>query len=222
MGEPAGARHDPKEVNVAIRAHEDVRAYIMRLFVAIDLDETIRQKIVRFVEGVAGFAPDVRWMKPEALHLTLKFIGELPDAKLEELQAALSAVKLAAFDISFRETGFFPTPKAARVFWVGVHAEARLPKLAATVDNAVATLGVEREARAYTPHLTLARAGSGRPSRGKEDKLNNRFQKLRERLEKMPPPEFGTMTAREFFLYQSKLSPRGSEYTKLERFAFSR
>ena len=194
----------------------------MRLFVAIDLDDAIRQKIIRFMEGLAGFAPDVRWMKPEALHLALKFIGEFPDSKLDELKTALAQVRSKEFDISFSDTGFFPTAKSARVFWIGVQADERLQKLASSVDDAVAKLGVEREARAYTPHLTLARAGSGRPSRGKEDKANNRFQKLRERLEKMPQPEFGTMTAREFYLYQSKLSPKGSEYTKLERFAFSK
>jgi 2'-5' RNA ligase len=193
----------------------------VRLFVAIDLDEEIRHKIVRFVEAVSGFAPDVRRMKPEALHLTLKFIGEFPEAKLPELKRAMASTRSEPFDISFAGTGFFPTAKAARVFWVGVNADTRLQKLAAAIDNATAKLGIEREGRAYTPHLTLARAGSGKPSRGKEDKPNNRFQKLGEWLEKMPPAEFGTMTAREFFLYQSKLSPKGSEYTKLERFAFS-
>ena len=194
----------------------------MRLFVAIDLDEQIRQKILRFMEGVSGFAPDVRWMKPQALHLTLKFIGEFPEHKLEGLKAALANVRSEPFDFAFSRTGFFPSAKSARVFWIGVNADERLQKLASAVDDAVAKLGVEREARAYTPHLTLARAGSGKPSRDKDDKLNNRFHKLRERLEKMTQPEFGTMTAREFYLYQSKLSPKGSEYTKLERFAFSK
>lgn len=193
----------------------------MRLFIAIDLDDFIRQKIERFVEGVSGFAPDVRWMNAEALHLTLKFIGEFNDARLQDLKQAIAAAKSEPFEISLAGTGFFPTPKAARVFWVGVRADGRLQRLAAAIDEATAKLRIEREARAYTPHLTLARAGSGRPSRGKEDKPNNRFQKLRERLEKMPQPEFGTMTARDFFLYQSKLSPKGSAYTKLERFAFS-
>jgi 2'-5' RNA ligase len=193
----------------------------MRLFIAIDLDDFIRQKIERFVEGVSGFAPDVRWMNAEALHLTLKFIGEFNDARLQDLKQAIAAAKSEPFEISLAGTGFFPTPKAARVFWVGVRADERLQRLAAAIDEATAKLRIEREARAYTPHLTLARAGSGRPSRGKEDKPNNRFQKLRERLEKMPQPEFGTMTARDFFLYQSKLSPKGSAYTKLERFAFS-
>ena len=194
----------------------------MRLFVAIDLDEQIRQKILRFMEGVSGFAPDVRWMKPQALHLTLKFIGEFPEHKLEGLKAALANVRSERFDLAFSGTGFFPSAKSARVFWIGVIADERLQKLAPAVDDAVAKLGIERETRAYTPHLTLARARSGKPSRGKDDKLNNRFEKLRERLEKMAQPEFGTMTAREFYLYQSKLSPKGSEYTKLERFAFSK
>jgi 2'-5' RNA ligase len=193
----------------------------MRLFVAIDLTEPIRDKIGRFMEGVSGFAPEVRWMKPEALHLTLKFIGEFPDAKLDALKATLATVRSEPFDISFSGTGFFPTAKAARVFWIGVHADERLQRLAAAVDDGTAKLGTEREARAYTPHLTLARAGSGRPSRVKQDKPNDRFQKLRERLQKMPHPEFGTMTACECYLYQSKLSPKGSEYTKLERFSFS-
>src|SRR5437868_13188406 len=107
----------------------------MRLFVAIDLDEQIRQKILRFMEGVSGFARDVRWMKPEALHLTLKFIGEFPEAKLPELKQAMASVRSEAFDISFAGTGFFPTAKAARVFWVGVKADERLQKLAAMVDD---------------------------------------------------------------------------------------
>jgi 2'-5' RNA ligase len=198
-----------------------ITTFLMRLFVAIDLDESIRQRIVRFLEGVSGFAPDVRWMKPEALHLTLKFIGEFPDAKLDGLKTALANVRCEPFNISFSGMGFFPTAKSARVFWIGVNADERLQKLASAVDEVTANLGIQREARAYTPHLTLARAGSGRPSRGKDDKPNNRFQKLRERLENVPQPEFGTMTAREFYLYQSKLSPKGSEYTKLERFVFS-
>src|SRR5712675_1167256 len=114
----------------------------MRLFVAIDLDEAIRKKIIRFVEGVAGFAPDVRWMKPEALHLTLKFIGEFPETKLEGLKAGLAWVRSARFDLSFSGTGFFPSAKSARVFWVGVQGDERLQKLATAVDDAVAKLGV--------------------------------------------------------------------------------
>ena len=103
MGEPTGAGYDPKKADVAVR-----------LFVAIALDEEIRRKIVRFVEGVSGFAPDVRWMKPEALHLTLKFIGEFPETRLQEVKQALAAVRSEQFDVSFSGTGFFPVVRASR------------------------------------------------------------------------------------------------------------
>ncbi len=87
------------------------------------------------------------------------------------------------------------------------------------MDRALEPLGIEREQRAFSPHLTLARSGSGRPQRGKGDRPNRLFAVLQERLARMPPPDFGTMSAREFFLYLSKLSPQGAQYTKLERFA---
>ena len=82
------------------------------------------------------------------------------------------------------------------------------------------SLGIPKEDRAFSPHLTLAR-GAGRsasPRRSKSDAPNRTFQRLQEKLAALPTPEFGTMTAREFFLYQSQLSPKGSKYTKLARF----
>jgi len=81
-------------------------------------------------------------------------------------------------------------------------------------------LGIPKEARVFTPHLTLARAAgrSGSPQRGKGDGPNRIFELLQKRLGTLPAPEFGRMTARKFFLYQSQLSPKGSKYTKLARF----
>ncbi len=165
------------------------------------------------------FAPDVRWARPEALHITLKFISEMDAARLDDVRSALAQVQGEAMEIRFRKTGFFPTAKSARVFWVGVEADARLASLARTVEDAVESLGVEREQRAFSPHLTLARTGSGRPSRGREDRANPNFRRLQEKLAAMPEPDFGAMTPREFFLYQSKLSPAGAQYTKLAGFA---
>jgi len=193
----------------------------MRLFVALDIDDSIRERIARFSEGVSPFAPDARWVKPESLHVTLKFIGEQPDASLSSIKQALATVNGSAVEIQFRGYGFFPTIKAARVFWVGMQAGPELAALAAAVDQATATLGVPREERAFSPHLTLARGagGSGSPRRLKGDGANRAFHRLQEKLSARPAPEFGTMTAREFFLYQSQLSPKGSKYTKLERFA---
>ena len=192
----------------------------MRLFIALDIDDAIRDRIARFVEGVNAFAPDARWAKPESLHVTLKFIGEQPEPAVDHIKQALTSVSASPIDIHFQGYGFFPTAKSARVFWVGMEAGPQLSALAPAIDEKMASLGIPKEERAFSPHLTLAR-GAGRsasPRRHKTDAPNRIFQRLQEKLAALPTPEFGTMTAREFFLYQSQLSPKGSKYTKLARF----
>lgn len=195
----------------------------MRLFVAIDIDEAIRERLARFLEGVQSFAPaqEVRWVRPESLHLTLKFIGESGPERAQQIRRALSTVRAQAAEFSFKGYGFFPSAKAPRVFWVGIQAGPNLATVAAVVDAALTPFTTTRERAPYTPHLTLARAGSGRPQGGPGDTPSGRFRKLQEKLAGAPEPEFGTMTAREFFLYESKLSSAGAEYRKIERFALS-
>src|SRR5262249_52666680 len=123
-------------------------------------------------------------------------------------------------EIRFAGYGFFPTPRAPRVFWIGIKAGPELAALATSVDAATARLGIPREERAFSPHLTLARGGrgSGAPGWRKGDRQNSIFSVLEKRVAAMSDLDFGTMTAREFFLYQSRLSPRGSKYTKLHSF----
>ena len=193
----------------------------MRLFIALDIDESIRERIERFLEGVRGFAPHARWVRPESLHVTLKFIGDTPDDEVLKIRQVLSTIEAGAFEISFRGYGFFPTPKSARVFWIGLNASDQMPQLANTIDETLASIGISRENHAYSPHLTLARGGggSGAPHKQKGDRANRSFQRLQEKLAALSPPEFGSTTAREFFLYQSKLGPGGSRYTKIAGFA---
>ncbi|MFL6443291.1 MAG: RNA 2',3'-cyclic phosphodiesterase [Candidatus Sulfotelmatobacter sp.] len=192
----------------------------MRLFVALDIDDPIRERITRFVEGVQNFAPDARWAKEESLHVTLKFIGEQAESSVDQIKEALAATAGRSTQIVFRGYGFFPTAKSARVFWIGMEAGPELAALAASVDASMAPLGIAKEERKFTPHLTLARSsgGSGAPGRRREDGPWRTFEHLQEKLSALPAPDFGSMTAREFFLYQSRLSPKGSTYTKLARF----
>jgi RNA 2',3'-cyclic 3'-phosphodiesterase len=192
----------------------------MRIFIALDIDDAIRQRIQRFMEGVSGFAPDARWVRPESLHVTLKFIGEKPDEAVEEIKHALAGIRAKPIEITFRGYGFFPTPKAARVFWVGIESGTALPSLANTVDETTAVLGIAKEEHPFTAHLTLARGGgrSGSPRLGPHDTANKNFQRVQEKLAALPTPEFGTMTAHEFFLYQSQISRGGSRYTKIASF----
>jgi RNA 2',3'-cyclic 3'-phosphodiesterase len=197
-----------------------VGSFLMRLFVALDIADDIRERIARFLDGVCEFAPEARWVRPESLHVTLKFIGEKPDTFLGELQKMLSTVEAPAIQMNFRGSGFFPNAKAPRVFWVGVEAGAHLSALATAVDERVSQLGVSKEAHVYSPHLTLARAGgSGSPHWQKSDKHNQAFQRLQQKLAALSSLEFGTMTAHEFFLYQSQLGRDGSKYRKLSAFA---
>jgi 2'-5' RNA ligase len=196
----------------------------MRLFVGLDIDDAVRERIVRFMEGVQPFSPDARWVKFESLHITLKFIGEKPIETVADLKRVLANVDVEPVDLTFRGFGFFPTPHSARVFWLGIEAPPQLAKLAKAVDEATAALGVPKENHPFSPHLTLARGrgGSGSPRRQRDDRLNSTFQHLQKKLATRPTPEFGTMVAPEFCLYQSQLSPRGSRYTKLERFPLRR
>lgn len=193
----------------------------MRVFVAIDLKEEVREKIARFLEGVRGFAEEARWMRTESLHITLKFIGEQNDAQVAAIDERLRGVPGDSFELRLTGYGFFPTAKAPRVFWIGIQSSPELAALAAGIDSTLADLNIPREDRPYSPHLTLARAGggSGSPKWRKGDGPNSIFGELQKRLAALGDPNFGTMTAREFSLYRSQLSPAGSKYTKLQSFS---
>jgi RNA 2',3'-cyclic 3'-phosphodiesterase len=213
----------------------------MRIFIALDIDSEIRERIREFVEQVRGNAPDARWVGEESLHVTLKFVGEKAEAEVKRIEGALGSIQAEQLQLSFRETGFFPTVKAARVFWIGVEGQdpilshrtrqgwgnpgekwgnPGLVDLAKAIDESLAKLGIPEEARAFSPHLTLARVkgGSGAPGWRKGDRPTRQFAALQAYLEKQPAPDFGTMTAREFFLYQSQLSSKGARYAKIARF----
>jgi RNA 2',3'-cyclic 3'-phosphodiesterase len=195
----------------------------MRLFVALDIDQQIRDRIASFMNEMRGLAPAVRWVQPESLHVTLKFIGERPDATVKDVENALRGISAKPFQLSFRGAGFFPTAKSARVFWLGIHADTAFAELAVQIERSFVPLGVEAEKRAFSPHLTLARAGngSGAPGRQKGDRPNQRFSALQAKLSRMPAPDFGTMSTADFFLYRSQLSSRGAQYTKIARFPLS-
>ena len=192
----------------------------MRTFIALDVDDAIRERIARFMEGVQGFAPDARWVRPESIHVTLKFIGEKPPEAAEKIKEHLQALRAPAFELAFRGYGFFPTAKAPRVFWIGIDAGPALESLAGGIDDAMSSVGIPKEDHAFSPHLTLARGGrgSGAPAWRKGDQPNSQFRRLQEILGALPAPVFGAMTARGFFLYESQLLRGGAQYTKIARF----
>ncbi len=191
----------------------------MRIFIALDIDDTIRKRIQNFMDDLRALAPEARWVRPDSLHVTLKFIGGKSTGEVQDIKKALARISAGAVEISFRGYGFFPGSKLPSVLWVGVEAGPELARLAGSVDECVASLGIPKEEGEFTPHLTLARRGraGSRRNRG-SDASDQSFRRLRERLAAMPAPDFGTMTAREFYLYESQPGPGGSRYTKIARF----
>jgi 2'-5' RNA ligase len=189
----------------------------MRLFVALDISPDIHERIHDYVERLKREMPDLpaKWARPEGWHITLKFIGETE--RMEEIKRALATVAAAPFELTFRGFGFF-TARSPRVFYVDVHASAALPDLARQVDQATSKAGIPTETAKYSPHLTLARFGSGRPQGAASDRNRRKMYTLKALIEARPDLrniEFGRMTANEFFLYQSVLHPKGAQYTKL-------
>jgi 2'-5' RNA ligase len=182
----------------------------MRLFTGLDLPPEVVRNLERLLEKLRPTAR-ISWSPPANLHITTKFIGEWPEARLEELKAGLGALETRpVIPVAIRKVGFFPNPHAPRNFWCGIEAPG-LDRLAADTDRATAILGIPAESRRFSPHLTLARI-KDRPD----------LQPLRETIAALPSLDFGAFEARSFFLYLSKLSPSGSVYTKLAEFSLSK
>ena len=182
----------------------------MRLFTALDLSAEVTGNLERLLDRLRP-AASIQWSPTANLHITTKFIGEWPEERLDELQAALAALpSRASIPVHIRKVGFFPNPHAPRIFWCGIEA-AGLDLLAAETDRATSALGIACETRAYSPHLTLARI-----------KQSPDVQPLREAIVALPSLDFGRFEARSFFLYRSDLRATGSVYTKLAEFPFSK
>ena len=130
----------------------------MRLFIALDIDDPIRERIARFVDGVARLRPRRALGQTGVAARDSEVYRRATRSRSRADQASLVLRSSASVgEIHFRGYGFFPTAKSARVFWIGMEADPQLPSLAAAVDENLAPLGIPKEDRAFSPHLTLAR-----------------------------------------------------------------
>ncbi len=132
----------------------------MRTFIAIEIPEEIKGRLVELQRGLRSSGVDASWPRPEGIHLTLKFLGEVPEAKIPEIMSSLrsTAQGTGGFRLEVAGTGAFPNAKAARVVWVGLSGDVdKLNRLQDAVEKAMADIGFAREDRKFTPHLTLGR-----------------------------------------------------------------
>ncbi len=182
----------------------------MRCFVAVDLSAEVRAAVAAMQARVRAAAPgaDVRWLDPHAFHLTLKFLGAVPDERVAAVSAALEEVVSAApLALEARGLGAFPTPRRPRVLWAGITAGAvHLVALAEAVERALGPLGFPPEARPFRAHLTIGRVRSLRDAGA-----------LAKAIEAEGAVALGAWTASEVVLYQSHLKPTGAVHEKVSR-----
>ena len=180
----------------------------MRAFIAIDLPEPLHAALAEAQQSFRSACRDARWTRPEGIHLTLKFLGEISDAQTKQVVEALAQIgQFDPFSVEVKGFGFFPQAHRPRVFWAGVMAPPALAELAAHVESHMEKIGFAREDRAFSPHLTLARFQVPRPQPALEAAVAGRAA-----------ASLGKFEASEFFLFESKLSPQGAQYRKVMRF----
>ena len=180
----------------------------MRAFVAIDLPDSLRAALARAQQDFRSACRDARWTRPEGIHLTLKFLGEISDAQTRQVVEALAQVgPFEPFSVEVRGFGFFPQAQRPRVFWAGIAAPPALAELASRVESHMEKIGFARENRPFSPHLTLARFQVPRPQPALLAAAGDRATSPLESFE-----------VSEFFLFESKLSPQGAQYRKVMRF----
>lgn len=179
----------------------------MRVFAAIFPPSEVREALLRAARDLPSRG-NVRWSRPENVHLTLKFLGEVPEAELDGVRDVLTEVCARYEPFVAETTGFgaFPATKKARVVWAGIgEGGERLQSLAEDLESSLEGVGFERENRAYRPHVTLGRA-RGRPARLELPEVAAQGLKF---------------TVREVELVRSVLGKTGAEYATLAAYPLS-
>jgi 2'-5' RNA ligase len=184
---------------------------MFRLFIAIPIPEPVRDEIIRVQQALQPLAPRgaIRWARPDQIHLTLRFLGDVPAARLEALKEAIGAVCRAVRPLQLRAEGigFFPNDHSPRVIWVGINeAEGLLVDLQRRIETAARSFTAESSPETFVGHATLGRCKSFRPSD---------LEKLLARVRVSQGRTFGEWTAPEVEIIRSRLSPAGALYTVL-------
>ena len=181
----------------------------LRLFAALDLDEATRRRLAAVAVALQS-APGVKWTKPDALHVTLRFFGEWPEERLAEIIEALERVRAPsrALDVRMTRLGFLPSEREPRVFVAVGETSRELAEFQRRIEEAARELGFEPERRPFVTHVTLGRIRDPRQGR-----------KLVEAAREYPG-ELGSFAAERWKLYRSETRPQGAVYTSLTDWGF--
>lgn len=189
----------------------------MRTFIAIEISEDIKKVLAQIESHLKYAGADVKWVKPEIIHLTLKFLGEISEKKCDEVKIALDDIAESArsFELSIKDVGAFPKIEHPKVIWVGLDNGAKESKdLVSRIDEALSKIGFIKEERPFSPHLTIGRVRSS----ANRDKLAEKMSSVSANFQASAVPIHKVTSV---ILFQSTLTPQGSIYTKLHESRFS-
>ncbi len=178
----------------------------MRCFIAIDLDERVKMALSAFQNKLKGCNADIRWVNPENIHLTLKFLGNIDESMLDKVKTNLEDIcnKYNRFGLEAKGMGLFPDKRRPRVLWVDIRGNDSLTGLQRDIEEGMVSLGFDREDRRFSPHLTIGRFRSWRG-----------IEALYDKIQLHKDDSFGLINVRSVFLMESKLRPSGAEYRKI-------
>lgn len=187
----------------------------MRAFIAIELSRDLQDKLAALEDKLKTGSPDVKWVEPENIHLTLKFLGDVTQEKIAALKKSLSDLTggFDAFSAEITGLGGFPNLKSPRIIWIGIKNNAMLLTMVKFLEENLEKLGFPKEKRAFSAHLTLGRlrhkalAGKARPAKN--------LGILRKSLEDNLDFSAGILEIKGLSLIESKLTPGGPSYTTL-------
>jgi 2'-5' RNA ligase len=184
---------------------------MLRSFVAVEIPAEIQGALARSIAPLQKALPDqlIRWVAPQNVHLTLKFLGDVSPANLEQLAGALKAEALThdPFTMSVGGLGAFPNPRRARILWIGLEAPAALMALLRGVEAVSARLGYPSEDRPFSPHLTVGRV--------RQNVSGSDLLRICTALEGTLVGTLGTVRVAALHIFKSDLQPGGSVYTHL-------
>jgi len=185
----------------------------VRLFVAAELPAELRRRFASVQEDLSTAPLPVRWVRPDGIHLTLKFLGEAPESRLPEIATVLGEPGrgIAPFSLTASGAAAFPDRGAPRLIWVEVQGDlAAARQLASAIDAATSRIGFAPEARELRPHLTLGRVKGA---------AHGDWRSI---LERVAGRAAGGFEVSEYVLFESRLGPHGASYTPIERYALGR
>jgi 2'-5' RNA ligase len=177
---------------------------MIRTFIAVDLPDSFIETIAEIQQELKG---NIKLVDPKQVHITMKFLGDVPEKKIPKIEDALSSINSEPFTAKVHGVGAFPKPSYARVIYIGADPAETFTELYAEVESALTPLGFKREKRQFTPHATLARV--------KHNPEEARMR-LRDTIEHLSDIEVGTMDVDTIKLKKSMLTPKGAIYETLK------